>query len=147
MSKVIAIAVGEAIGIIAGVGLSFVSAALEVPPDEKLTAARNALPGANCGGCGFFPVVMHMPRLLYTAGQKPTFALPAVQTLQRLWQRLWVSAPVNMLKKPLAFFVTAAKTVRHKNMNTAALKHVRQRARFSAVQGRAASAVSVSEIV
>ena len=50
---VIAIIIVAAIGLIAGIGLSFASVALEVPKDERVEKARELLPGANCGGCGF----------------------------------------------------------------------------------------------
>lgn len=41
------------IGIIAGVGLSVASVIMKVPVDEKQQKIREALPGANCGACGF----------------------------------------------------------------------------------------------
>lgn len=42
-----------AIGLIAGVGLSIASILMAVPVDQKETAVREALPGANCGACGY----------------------------------------------------------------------------------------------
>ena len=41
------------IGFIAGVGLSLASKFMAVPVDEKQEKVRAALPGANCGACGF----------------------------------------------------------------------------------------------
>lgn len=41
------------IGLIAGVGLSLASKFMAVPIDEKQEKIREALPGANCGACGF----------------------------------------------------------------------------------------------
>lgn len=52
-SVLIAVAVVVVIGLIAGVGLSVASVLLEVPKDEKAAKIREALPGANCGGCGY----------------------------------------------------------------------------------------------
>ncbi len=52
-SIVLAILIVSAIGVIAGIGLSLASVALEVPVDEKQVAVRELLPGANCGGCGY----------------------------------------------------------------------------------------------
>ena len=49
----LAIAIVAVIGLIAGLGLSTASAALEVPADETVENLRAALPGANCGACGF----------------------------------------------------------------------------------------------
>ena len=48
-----------AIGILAGLGLLFglllavASAVMAVPRDEKVERLREALPGANCGACGY----------------------------------------------------------------------------------------------
>lgn len=41
------------IGFIAGVGLSLASKFMAVPVDEKQEKVRAALPGANCGACGY----------------------------------------------------------------------------------------------
>ena len=49
----LAAAVVGVIALICGVGLSFASKFLAVPTDEKFEAVRAALPGANCGACGF----------------------------------------------------------------------------------------------
>jgi electron transport complex, rnfABCDGE type, B subunit len=50
---IIAILVVVAVGIIAGIMLSFASKVFFVPVDETAAALREVLPGANCGGCGF----------------------------------------------------------------------------------------------
>lgn len=41
------------LGLVAGLLLSFASAYLGVKTDEKVEAVRGALPGINCGACGF----------------------------------------------------------------------------------------------
>ena len=41
------------IGIIAGVLLTVAAKLMYVPVDERITDCTEALPGANCGGCGF----------------------------------------------------------------------------------------------
>lgn len=53
MEILLAIGIVAVIGLIAGLGLSSASAALAVPTDEKVESLRAALPGANCGACGF----------------------------------------------------------------------------------------------
>jgi len=40
-------------GLLLGAGLAYVAVKVAVPPDERVTAVRNELPGANCGACGF----------------------------------------------------------------------------------------------
>lgn len=42
-----------AIGLIAGLGLAIASKVMAVPVNEKESAVRGQLPGANCGACGF----------------------------------------------------------------------------------------------
>ena len=48
-----AVAVVTVIGAVAGFGLSIASAAMAVPKNEKAEEIASALPGANCGSCGF----------------------------------------------------------------------------------------------
>lgn len=40
-------------GLIFGAGLAYASKKFAVEVDPRITAVRDALPGANCGGCGF----------------------------------------------------------------------------------------------
>ena len=49
----IAIAVVVAVGLVAACILSFASKVFYVEVDERFPLLRGALPGANCGGCGF----------------------------------------------------------------------------------------------
>lgn len=53
MEILIPVIIVAAIGLIAGVGLSLASKFMAVPVDEKQEKVRGALPGANCGACGF----------------------------------------------------------------------------------------------
>ena len=53
MSIVIAAVVIGAVGILAAVLLGIASEKFKVEVDEKEVAVREALPGNNCGGCGF----------------------------------------------------------------------------------------------
>lgn len=46
-------AIVAGIGLVAGVGLAIASAVMAVPVDEKAEAIAEALPGANCGACGY----------------------------------------------------------------------------------------------
>ena len=41
------------IGLVAGIGLSVASKLMAVPTDERQEKIREALPGANCGACGY----------------------------------------------------------------------------------------------
>lgn len=50
---VIAGIVLSGLGLVLGVALTIVNKVFYVPVDEKLIEIREALPGANCGGCGY----------------------------------------------------------------------------------------------
>lgn len=52
-SILLAIGILTALGLVFGVVLAFASAALAVPADEKAQKLREALPGINCGACGY----------------------------------------------------------------------------------------------
>lgn len=41
------------LGLVLGLLLTVANKVFEIPSDPKRDAVRNALPGANCGGCGF----------------------------------------------------------------------------------------------
>lgn len=49
----IAVAIVAGIGLIIGLILAIASAVMAVPTDEKVEALTEALPGANCGACGY----------------------------------------------------------------------------------------------
>ncbi len=49
----IAALIVSGIGLVIGLILSFASAVMAVPTDEKVEALTEALPGANCGACGY----------------------------------------------------------------------------------------------
>ena len=53
MNIIIAVLVMAAMGVLFGLLLTFTSKVFAVPSDPKRDAVREALPGANCGGCGF----------------------------------------------------------------------------------------------
>lgn len=53
MEIFLAVVIVAVIGLIAGLGLSLASKFMAVPVDEKQQKVRDALPGANCGACGF----------------------------------------------------------------------------------------------
>lgn len=52
-SFLLPVAIVVAIGILAGLLLSFASKFMSVPTDEKAQKILECLPGANCGGCGY----------------------------------------------------------------------------------------------
>ena len=50
---VLAVVLVTVIGLFSGIVLSLASVVMAVPKDEKQEQIRSALPGANCGACGF----------------------------------------------------------------------------------------------
>ena len=53
MNIILPVIIVGIIGLVAGIGLSVASKLMAVPTDEKQEKIREALPGANCGACGF----------------------------------------------------------------------------------------------
>lgn len=53
MELLIPVGILGAMGLIFGAGLAIASKVFEVKTDERVPLVRAALPGANCGGCGF----------------------------------------------------------------------------------------------
>lgn len=53
MELLIPVGILGAMGLIFGAGLAIASKVFEVKTDERVPLVREALPGANCGGCGF----------------------------------------------------------------------------------------------
>ena len=53
MSIVIAFIIVGVLGLLLGLGLAIADKKLAIEKDEKLIELENAMPGANCGGCGF----------------------------------------------------------------------------------------------
>ncbi len=49
----VAVIIVVAIGLVAGIGLAIASIVMAVPKNEKAEALNEALPGANCGACGY----------------------------------------------------------------------------------------------
>ncbi|MCL2105868.1 MAG: RnfABCDGE type electron transport complex subunit B [Oscillospiraceae bacterium] len=52
-SILLAAAIVAGIGLLAGVGLAIASVVLHVPVDERVLRLNEALPGVNCGACGY----------------------------------------------------------------------------------------------
>ncbi len=53
MSIIIPVAVISGLGLVFGLALSFSAKVFAVKVDERITAVREMLPGANCGACGY----------------------------------------------------------------------------------------------
>ncbi len=53
MAIFLAFIVIAVLGLVLGIGLQFADGKLRVDKDEKLMELEEAMPGANCGGCGF----------------------------------------------------------------------------------------------
>lgn len=72
---VLAILVVAALGLIAGLVLAVASALLAVPRDEKVEALREALPGVNCGACGYSGCDGYAEAMAHE-GEKPGLCAP-----------------------------------------------------------------------
>ena len=63
------------LGILFGIGLAFASKILDVKMDPKVTRLEKALPGLNCGSCGYAGCVSYAEAIA-GAGEVLTLCLP-----------------------------------------------------------------------
>ena len=82
---IIAAAVVGIVGILIGLLLGVASEKFKVEVDEKEIAVRDALPGNNCGGCGY-PGCDGLAKAI-AAGEAPVNKCPVEHRLQILSQR------------------------------------------------------------
>ena len=66
------------LGLVLGLLLTVANKVFEIPSDPKRDAVRNALPGANCGGCGFAGCDALADAI--AAGQAPASLMPSTLT-------------------------------------------------------------------
>lgn len=70
------------IGIISGVILTFAAKFMAVPVDERVTQVRDALPGANCGACGFAGCDEYAQKLVHE-GVKTNLCTPGGSSVSK----------------------------------------------------------------
>ena len=80
------------IGLVIGILLGLAGKKFAVETDERETAVREALPGNNCGGCGYpgcdgLAAAMSKAALRWT--DVPWEALPWQPQSERSWARKW----------------------------------------------------------
>ena len=71
------------IGIICAVILSIASKIMHVPVDERVERIREALPGANCGACGFAGCEGYAEALIEQDGTATNLCIPGSKTVSR----------------------------------------------------------------
>ena len=76
---IIAVVIVSVIGLIAGLGLAVASKVMAVPVDEKAEEIQAALPGANCGACGFSGCSGYASALSQARPSTPDAACPAAR--------------------------------------------------------------------
>ncbi len=85
---IIAVVIVSVIGLIAGLGLAVASKVMAVPVDEKAEEIQAALPGANCGACGFSGCSGYAAALsLRARPPTPDAACPAARRSVKLLQK------------------------------------------------------------
>ena len=67
------------IGLICGLLLAVASVVMEVKVDERITAVRECLPGANCGSCGYTGCDGYA-KAVVEAGAKTNLCIPGADT-------------------------------------------------------------------
>ena len=91
-----------AIGLIAGLGLAIASKVMAVPVDEREQQLRAALPGANCGACGFSGCDGYAKALADSTAESTALCAPGgAETAQKIADILGVKADAVTPKKAL----------------------------------------------
>ena len=79
-----------ALGFVFAVILTIAAKVFFVPVDETVVKLREALPGANCGGCGFAGCDDYAAALAADPeGVGPNKCRSAARIARRLWQQFW----------------------------------------------------------
>lgn len=74
------------IGLICGLLLAVASVVMEVKVDERITAVRECLPGANCGSCGYTGCDGYA-KAVVEAGAKTNLCIPGADTAAKSHRR------------------------------------------------------------
>ena len=87
MSVLIAFLIVGILGLILGLGLAVADKKFAVEKDEKLVALEEAMPGANCGGCGYAGCQAYA-EAVFNGEAKPGLCSPGGDALDALHELL-----------------------------------------------------------
>lgn len=82
MAIFLAFTIIAVLGLALGIGLSIADGKFKVEKDEKLIALEEAMPGANCGGCGFAGCSAYA-EAVYKGEAKPGLCSPGGEALAK----------------------------------------------------------------
>lgn len=101
MAIFLSFAVIAILGLILGIGLAFADKKLKVEKDEKLLLLEEAMPGANCGGCGYAGCSAYA-EAVFKGEAEPGLCSPGGQALaEKMGEILGVK--VDVKEKMVAF--------------------------------------------
>lgn len=99
------------LGIVFGIGLAFASKILEVKKDERITRLEEALPGLNCGACGYAGCVAYAEAIAGTEEVALTLcSAGGSETAAALGAIMGVKVDVNIEKKVTQVHCRGGKT-------------------------------------
>lgn len=93
---VLAVLVVAGVGLVAGLVLAVASVVLAVPRDEKVEAVRDALPGANCGACGYSGCDGYAHALVHEGAKVGLCSPGGAETAEKTAALLGVSGTVEV---------------------------------------------------
>ena len=79
----ISVLVLGALGLVFGIMLMVANKVFEMPANPTRDAVRNALPGANCGGCGFAGCDGYAEALVNIDGTKTNLCIPGADKVSQ----------------------------------------------------------------
>lgn len=80
---IISVALVSGVGLLCGLILSLASKVFAVKRDEKAEKIRNALPGVNCGACGFAGCDSYAEALINKEGTKTNLCIPGADAVSQ----------------------------------------------------------------
>lgn len=85
-------------GLLFGVGLGIASKKFAVPVDERVTKVKEALPGANCGGCGFAGCEAFAKAVVNGESKANGCGVCSVEQLQQIAEIMGITAEIGEKK-------------------------------------------------
>lgn len=92
----LAILIVAGVGLVAGLVLAVASVVMAVPRDEKVEAVRDALPGANCGACGYSGCDGYAHALVHEGAKVGLCSPGGAETAEKTSTLLGVSGTVEV---------------------------------------------------
>lgn len=138
----LAILIVAGVGLVAGLVLAVASVVMAVPRDEKVEAVRDALPGANCGACGYSGCDGYAHALVHEGAKVGLCSPGGAETAEKTSTLLGVSGTVEV--KTAMCAAAAVRRIRRASWTITESRPARRQISFTAATGNAITAAWVT---